>query len=74
MIYFDSGDYYIQDLGVGFGTFMKITEKTELHTGDIISICDTHLVVNTLHEMEKGPTISLSKIGSKEDSESSFTA
>lgn len=68
MIYFESGDYYLQDLGVGFGTFMKITAKTEIHTGDIISICDTHLVVNTLNEMESGPTISLSKIGIKDDS------
>ena len=42
-----------------------------MQTGDIISICDTHIIVNTLHE-DDTPCISLNWIGFKED-QNTFT-
>ena len=38
--------YYLQDLGNGSGTFVKIESPLKLKNGYIISFSDSHLTVN----------------------------
>ena len=39
--------YYLQDLGEGSGTFIKIEKELELKSGFIISFSDSHMLIHT---------------------------
>jgi len=39
--------YYLQDLGEGSGTFIKIEKELELKSGYIISFSDSHMLIHT---------------------------
>ena len=52
--------YFIRDLEIGSGTFAKINEPTQLHSGSIICIGETFITVgilydDLLYEDEDGP-------------------
>jgi len=39
--------YFLQDLGEGSGTFIKIEEELELKSGYIVSFSDSHMLIHT---------------------------
>ncbi len=40
----DDKEYYIKDMGMGTGTFIKVDKDLVLKTGYIISFGDSHMV------------------------------
>ena len=53
-ISYKSNSYWIQDLGIGFGTFMKIDVPLVIQDGSIIMFGDSFLVLNLTPERNMG--------------------
>lgn len=48
----DTNDYYMKDLGCGFGTFLKVKEEIVLRNNALINIGDSYIVVTLSSEQE----------------------
>ena len=49
-ISFKSNGYFIRDLGIGFGTFLKVHDPFVIQDGTLVSFGDSFLIINLLSE------------------------
>ena len=49
-IYYKENSYYIRDLGVGFGTFIKIEDSFQIRDGNLFTFGDSFMMLNLISD------------------------